>query len=66
MPGARCTHSLAREIVEKCARVFTAEAPESPGIPARNGFNGYFALSSESDALLPPSPRGLKGFVRPG
>jgi hypothetical protein len=28
MPGARCTRSLAREMVAKCARVFTAVAPE--------------------------------------
>jgi hypothetical protein len=65
MPGAQGTRSLAREIIAKCARVFTAEAPASPGIPARNGFNGYFALSSESDALLPPSPCGLKVLSDP-
>jgi hypothetical protein len=28
MPGAQGTRSLAREMVAKCARVFTAEAPE--------------------------------------
>ena len=26
----------------ECTRVFTADAPKSPGIPARNGFNGLF------------------------
>jgi hypothetical protein len=29
----------------ECARVFTAEAPESPGIPAREWFTAYSALS---------------------
>src|SRR5580658_4017720 len=33
-----------------CTRVFTAVAPESPGIPARNGFTVYFALSPVSHA----------------
>ncbi len=39
-PAASCAHSS-----EKCARVFTARSPESPGIPARNGFTAYFVLS---------------------
>jgi hypothetical protein len=46
MPGAQCAGSLACEwVVKTCTRVFTAVAPESPGIPARNGFTAYFALS---------------------
>ena len=42
MPDAQCTRSLVcAGVVKKCTRVFTAVAPESPGIPARNGFNGF-------------------------
>src|SRR6266700_1325568 len=34
MPGAQCTRSLVRAIGSQvCARVFTAEAPETSGIP---------------------------------
>src|SRR5881396_593869 len=34
MPGAQCTRSLVRaRVVLVCARVFTAEAPETSGIP---------------------------------
>jgi hypothetical protein len=29
----------------ECTRVFTASSPETPGIPARNGFTAYTALS---------------------
>ena len=39
-PAASCAHGSG-----KCTRVFTASSPESPGIPARNGFNVSFALS---------------------
>ena len=39
MPGAQYTRSPVRAGgSELCARVFTAEAPESPGIPARDWF----------------------------
>jgi hypothetical protein len=36
-------------------RVFTTVAPGSPGIPARNGFNGLFRALPGDRALLPPS-----------
>jgi hypothetical protein len=39
-PAASCAHGSGR-----CARVFTASSPESPGIPARNGFTAYFVIS---------------------
>jgi hypothetical protein len=40
--GRPMRRSLACEVVvKKCTRVFTAVAPESPGIPARNGFTDY-------------------------
>jgi hypothetical protein len=42
MPGAQCTRSLVCESgVVECTRVFTASSPDQPGIPARNGFNGF-------------------------
>jgi hypothetical protein len=44
MPGARRTRSLACK-VKKHTSIVTTVAPDSPGIPARNGFNGYFVLS---------------------
>src|SRR3979409_231510 len=33
----------------------TTSTPESPGIPARNGFNGLFRALPGDRALLPPS-----------
>src|SRR5258707_9379127 len=36
-------------------RVFTTGPPESPGIPARNGFNGLLRALPGDRALLPPS-----------
>jgi hypothetical protein len=42
------------------------EHPESPGVPARNGFNGFLRALPGDRALLPPSPCGLQGFVQPG
>jgi hypothetical protein len=40
MPGASCTRSLACEI-KKHTSVVTTGTPNDPGIPARNGFNGF-------------------------
>jgi hypothetical protein len=48
MPGARCTHSLAREMVAKCARVFTAEAPEITRHSRTRMVYGLYALSPVS------------------
>src|SRR6267378_5007046 len=36
-------------------RVFTTGPPGSPGIPARNGFNGFLRALPGDRALLPPS-----------
>src|SRR6202048_353486 len=33
----------------------TTSTPESPGIPARNGFNGFLRALPGDRALLPPS-----------
>jgi hypothetical protein len=43
MPGAQCARSRACSV--ESTRVSHRRSPESPGIPARNGFNGYFVLS---------------------
>jgi hypothetical protein len=50
-PAASCAHGSGR-----CTRVFTASSPESPGIPARNGFNGFLRALPGDRAFLPPSP----------
>jgi hypothetical protein len=53
MPGAQCTHSLACKYETKHTSVVTTGPPESPGIPARNGFNGLFrALPGERIRLV--------------
>ena len=41
------------------------EYPESPGVPARNGFNGFLRALPGDRALLPPSPCGLKVLSSP-
>src|SRR3981189_350982 len=35
------------------------EYPESPGVPARNGFNGFLRALPGDRALLPPSPTDM-------
>src|SRR5882672_5373667 len=58
-PAASC----ALVVIER-TRV-TTSTPESPGIPARNGFNGFLRALPGDRALLPPS---LSGYVlsKPG
>jgi hypothetical protein len=41
-------------VLVKRTRV-TTSTPESPGIPARNGFNGFLRALPGDRALLPPS-----------
>jgi hypothetical protein len=41
MPGARCTRSLMCEMGREHTSIVTTGSPVSPGIPARNGFNGF-------------------------
>jgi hypothetical protein len=53
MPGARCTRSLACS--KKHASVVTTSTPETPGIPARNGFNGLLRALPGDRAFLSPS-----------
>ena len=45
-------------VVVKRTRV-TTSTPESPGIPARNGFNGFLRALPGDRALLPPSPADM-------
>src|ERR1019366_9798361 len=62
-PAASCAHGSGR-----CTRGFTASSPESPGIPARNGFNGFLrplpgdrlvdtVTGEVTSASLTPAPR---------
>jgi hypothetical protein len=41
MPDARCTRGLVCNYSDERTRG-TTSTPESPGIPARNGFTAYF------------------------
>ena len=58
-PAASC----ALVVIER-TRV-TTSTPESPGVPARNGFNGFLRALPGDRALLPPSPCGLKVLSSP-
>jgi len=53
MPGARCTRSRAWCVVN--TRVSHHGYTGSPGIPARNGFNGFLRALLGDRAFLPPS-----------
>src|ERR1700726_1477342 len=57
MPGARCTRSRAWSVVN--TRVSHHGYTGSPGIPARNGFNGFLRALPGDRALLPPSPADM-------
>jgi hypothetical protein len=54
-PGARCTRSLACKMGSEHTSIFTTDPPDSPGVPARNGFNGLFRALPGDRACLPPS-----------
>jgi hypothetical protein len=45
-------------VVVKRTRV-TTSTPESPGIPARDGFNGFLRALPGDRAVLPPSPADM-------
>jgi hypothetical protein len=53
MPGARCTRSLACSV--KNTRVSHHGRTGTPGIPARNGFNGFLRALPGDRACLSPS-----------
>jgi hypothetical protein len=56
MPGARCTRSRACRV--DSTRVSHHGRTGTPGIPARNGFNGFLRALPGDRACLSPSPRG--------
>src|SRR6267142_3306918 len=58
-PAASCAL-----VVVESTRV-TTSTPESPGVPARNGFNGFLRALPGDRALLPPSLSGLRLCPRP-
>src|ERR1700681_3459308 len=61
MPGAQCTRSLVCEVVVQDAHEYSQRSHrKSPGIPARNGFNGFLrALPGDRAFLSPSSLRSL-------
>jgi len=63
MPGARCTRSPLCNV--ESTGVEATDPPESPGIPARNGFNSLCRALPGDRALLPPSSRGYLARPRP-
>src|SRR5215213_702878 len=56
MPGARCTRSLACAMGSQHTSIVTVGSPDQPGIPARNGFNGFLRDLPGDRAFLSPSP----------
>ena len=61
MPGAQCTRSLVCQVVVQNAHEYSQRSHrKSPGIPARNGFNGFLrALPGDRAFLSPSSLRSL-------
>jgi hypothetical protein len=58
MPGAQCTRSLVCEVVVQDAHEYSQRSHrKSPGIPARNGFNGFLRALPGDRAFLSPSLR---------
>ena len=56
MPGAQCTRSLVCEVVVQDAHEYSQRSHrKSPGIPARNGFNGFLRTLPGDRAFLSPS-----------
>jgi hypothetical protein len=55
MPGAHRTRSLACNIKQSTRASSPWLQPDSPGIPARNGFNGFLRALPGDRACLSPS-----------
>jgi hypothetical protein len=64
MPGAQRTRSLVCDEKQTHERSHR-EAPDSPGIPARNGFTAYFVLSPATNSSCHRHPR-IKVSSMPG
>ena len=58
MPGARCTRGLVCTCIGR-THTSNNEYTGTPGIPARNGFNGLCRALPGDRALLPPSPADM-------
>ena len=57
MPGAQCTRSLVCAWCSQDAHEYSQRSHrKSPGIPARNGFNGLWRALPGDEFVLPPSP----------
>src|ERR1700680_2482650 len=54
--SSRPVTEASRAKCKKHTSVVTTGPPESPGIPARNGFNGLFRALPGDRAFLSPSP----------
>src|SRR6202140_4921023 len=66
MPGAQCTRSLVCEVVVQDAHECSQRSHrETPGIPARNGFNGFLRALPGDRAFLSPSPALLLADLTP-
>src|SRR6266481_9350804 len=66
MPGAQCTRSLVCEVVVQDAHEYSQRSHrKSPGIPARNGFNGFLRDLPGDRAFLSPSPAALAANLTP-
>src|SRR4051812_6745691 len=65
MPGARCTRSLACKMGREHTSVVTTGSPELPGIPARNGFNGFLRALPGDRAFLSPSSADRSANLTP-
>src|SRR5258708_30492873 len=63
MPGARRTRSLVCKV--ESTRVVTTGPPEQPGIPTRNGFNGFLRALPGDRAFLSPSPADCSADLTP-
>ena len=66
MPGAQCTRSLVCAGVVKNAHEYSQRSHrKSPGIPARNGFNGFLRALPGDRACLSPSSAALAADLTP-
>jgi hypothetical protein len=66
MPGAQCTRSLVCEVVVQNAHEYSQRSHrKSPGIPARNGFNGLFRALPGDRAFLSPSSADTSANLTP-
>ena len=61
--GCSCTRSLACRKVTR--ELVTTDTPKTPGIPARNGFNGFLRALPGDRAFLSPSPMNRSTDLTP-